>query len=136
MTVIINKQEELEALIDKNNNIIIHDDLKINCDINIEANIDATNIDAFYIKAWDIDAKNIKADDIKAYDIEAYDIDAGDIKAWDIIAGDIKANNIEANDIKYYAFCITYESLKCKTIKGERKNSLHACLDQPIEYIK
>jgi hypothetical protein len=95
MTVIINTQEELEALIDDDNNIIINDDLVIRCDIDIEANIKANNIDAF----------------------------------------DIKADDIEAKNIRYYSFCIARKSLICRTIEGKRQNSLHACLDQPIEYI-
>jgi hypothetical protein len=88
MTVIINTQEEFEALID-----------------------DANDIDAWSIKADNINANDIKADYINAW-------------------------NIDANDINYFAFCIAHQSLKCKTIEGSRENSLHACLDQPIEYIK
>ena len=37
--------------------------------------------------------------------------------------------NIKAWDIKYYAFCISYNSIECVTIKGERNNSFHKCLD-------
>jgi predicted acyltransferase (DUF342 family) len=95
MTVVINTQEELEALIDKNN-IIIKDDLIINCNIDIKGNI------------------------------KAHDIKANNIKAW----------NIKANDINYFASCIAYKSLKCKTIEGSRENAVHLCLDKPIEYIK
>ena len=54
---IINTQEELEALIDDNGNIVIDDNLKINCIIKINANI----------KAWNIEAWNIKAADISYY---------------------------------------------------------------------
>ena len=103
MTVIINTQEELETLFykDDDGNIIIADNLEINCDIDISVNI----------KAWDIKAKNIKA-----YNIDAY--------------------NIDVHNISYDTFCIASKSLKCKTIEGERKNSIHTCLDQPIKYIK
>ena len=58
------------------------------------------------------------------------DIDAS-IKAWCI-----KAWGINAWDIEYYAFCIAYETLKVKTIKGRRLNSFHKCLDNEIEYKK
>ena len=116
MTVIINTQEELEALIDKNNNIIIDGDLTINCSISIEANINACNIDAINIYANNIDANNIDA--------------------INIYANNIDANNIDVHNISYDTFCIAHQSLKCKTIKGRRENALHACLDQPIEYIK
>ena len=59
---IINTQEELEALIDDNGDIVIDDDLTINCNIKIEANI----------QAWDIKAADIEARDIKANDISYY----------------------------------------------------------------
>jgi len=127
MTVVINKREELEALIDDSNNIIIYDDLVINCDIDIDV--------------FDIEAKNIKARDIgvynniKATNIEACNIYANNIEACNIDAINIYANNIEAEKIDYYAFCIARKSLICETIEGRRQNSLHACLDQPIEYI-
>ena len=52
------------------------------------------------------------------------------------IDASINAHNINANTIEYYAFCIAYETLKVKTIKGRRPNSFHKCLDNEIEYKK
>ena len=63
--------------------------------------------------------------------IDAYNITARNIKARNITAGNIKADNIE-----YYAFCIAYHSLECKSISGIRGNSIHKCLDQEIKTIK
>ena len=82
-------------------------DCSIKCDFNIsvEANI----------KAWDIEAWNIKAGNIKARNI--------------------KAGNIDAGDISFYAFCISYITLKCKSISGRRENSFFKCLDNEVEYI-
>ena len=148
-----------------NEHLEITFDCKIPCNIkaynikayNIQAyNIDAHNIDAHNIKAWNINANNIKAHNITAYDINAHNITAYDIKAYDIYADNITACNITAHNIKarnittdnitarnitarnieYYAFCIAYESLKCKLISGRRENSFHKCLDQEIEIIK
>jgi len=65
--IVINTQEELEALIDDDNNIVIDGNLEINCKIIIKANIKAGNI-----KARDIKAGNIEALDIKAWDISYY----------------------------------------------------------------
>ena len=62
------------------------------------------------------------------------DIDAGNIDALDIKANNIKAKNIKANNIVYFAFCIAYNSLKCRSIKGTRVNSIHTCLDKNIEF--
>jgi hypothetical protein len=68
MTIIINKQEELEALIDKKNNdykITINDDLEINCDIKFTFNNDLiSDIVADNITVYG----NIVADDIIVYD--------------------------------------------------------------------
>ena len=104
---------------------------------NIEArNIEAWNIEARNIEALDIKARNIEARNIEAWNIEAWNIEAGDIQAEDIKAGDIQAEDIQAEDISYYAFCIAYNSLKCKSINGRRENSIHKCLDKDIEYTK
>jgi hypothetical protein len=115
------------------------------CDINagdIKAgNIDAWDIDAGNINARKIDACDIDAGNIDAWNINARKIDAGNIEAEDINSDDIKAGNIEAwnidaGDISYYAFCIAYERLYCKSIQGRRDNAFHRCLDSEIEIRK
>ena len=106
--------------------------LKINEDVTFECNID---IDAS-INAYNINALDINASNINAWDINANNINASKIDALDINANTINAHNINALDIKYYAFCIAYETLKVKTIKGRRPNSFHKCLDNEIEYKK
>ena len=129
----------------------INEDVTFECNIDIDAsinahnikahNINASNIKAHNINAHNINTSNIKtnninANNINAHNINALDINAWDINAWDINAWDINAHNINALDIKYYAFCIAYETLKVKTIKGRRLNSFHKCLDNEIEYKK
>ena len=124
--------------------------------IDIKANIKAMDITAENIKSWDINAGdinamdinanninsrdinawNIKAGDINAWDITSRDIKAGDINAWDIKTWDIKAENINAGDIFFYAICSAKRTLKCKTIKGIRKNAKYFCLDNEVEFIK
>ena len=149
--ITINTQQELEALIDDNGNIVIEDDLKINCNIEINANISAWNLNV-----WNLKARNINCFNINALDIDALDINAGDIEARDINAGDIKAWNInaekyfikplnieaardiyamgdiKADNISYYAACFAYNSIICKSIKGRRDNSKHFVLDGTI----
>ena len=130
----ITTQKELDDLIataNESNTIVLNEDLKITFDCTIPCNIDAYNITARNIKAWDIKAGNITARNIKAWDIKAGNIKAGNIDAYNITAGNIKADNIE-----YYAFCIAYHSLECKSISGIRENSIHKCLDQEIKTIK
>jgi len=103
---------------------------------NIDAwNIDALNINAGNIKAWDInarniDARNVKARNIDAWNIDAWNIDAWDIDAWNIDAWDTKALDIDARNITYYAFCIAYGNIKCKSATGSREKCLPPqCID-------
>ena len=152
----ITNQKELDKLIataDKSNTIVLNEDLEITFDCEIPCHIKAYDIKAYDINADNIEAYSIEAYyDIKACNIDAYDIKANnidarninayyDIKACNINADNIKANNIyahkiEAYNIKYFAFCIAYESLKCESISGTRENSFHKCLDQEIEIVK
>jgi len=57
----------------------------------------------------------------------------GDIRCengiWNINAYDIKAWNIS-----YYAVVFAYNSFKCESVNGRRKNSKHFCLDKEIEF--
>jgi hypothetical protein len=141
-------QEEVELDIEDGILDCKFQDVKFGCSITIEASI----INANNIKAYDINANNIKAYDINAYDINAnnidtYDIYASNIKANNIDASNIKANNIDASNIKayginannitYYAFCIAYSSIKCKSWEKKRDNALDPiCLDGKLEIIQ
>ena len=97
-------KEEIEKDI-VNNKLIINDDVKIECDLTFP------RVDIY---AWNINANNINA---------------GNIDAWDI-----NAEDINAEDIKYYAVCFAYDNIKCKSIKGEKENAKHFCLDGKIIY--
>ena len=134
----ITNQQELDKLIataDKTNTIILDEDLEITFDCEIPGSIKVYgDIDAWKIKAYG---------DINAYNIDAHNITAGSninagniIDAHNIKAHNIIARNIKAHNIKYYSFCIAYQSLKCESISGTRKNSFHKCLDQEIEIVK
>jgi len=48
----------------------------------------------------------------------------------------INAGNIDATDISYFAVCFACQGFKCKSVKGERNNCKHFCLDKEIEFIK
>ena len=56
-------QKQVEEDI-KNGVLAIDDDVEFECDISIEASINARDIKARDINAWDIKARNIKARDI------------------------------------------------------------------------
>ena len=110
---IFKNNEELKALI-KDGRIYIHDDIKCDFDIKVEAdikcwNIEAGNINCFNIDAWNIDAGNINCDNINCY-------------------------NIDALKINYHSSCISRESFKCTSVVGRRNKSIHTCLDGEIEF--
>jgi len=74
---------------------------------------------------------------IIAGDITARDINARNITARDINARNITAWDITAEDILYYAFCSTYQNIKCKSIKATReKHSDPVCLEGKLEIPK
>ena len=83
---------------------------------------------------FDLDVNsNIEAYDINANNIDVYDIKAGNINALDVDSDNISAININANNISYYAVCFAYNNIKCKSIKGRRKNHKHFVLDGVLE---
>ena len=49
------------------------------------------------------------------------------------VNSNIEAYDINANNISYYAICFAYENIKCKSIKGRRKNHKHFVLDGVLE---
>ena len=132
--------KEIQKYYDKNTNTYVFVKNKeyievvvFDFDLNVEANIDAYDIEALDINAWNINACNINANNIKARNINAIDIDACNINADNISACNIEACNISANNISYHAVCFAYDSIKCKSIKGRRKNSKHFVLDGKLE---
>ena len=142
--------EEMEPYLDKKTDTYRFEDVVQFCfDLRSDSNISAWDINAWNIDAGDINAANINALNIDAADINAWNIDAGDINAWNIDAADINAGDINAGDINaaninalnidaaninYYAVCIAYQTFSCMSVRGKRKNAIHACLDGEIEY--
>jgi len=105
-------QEEVKKDI-KNNLLVIKGDVTFECSISIKASIKVVT-------------GNINARDIKAWDINA----------WNINAGNINVRDINARDILYYAFCFSYNSIECSSIKaGRAKHSKPICLDGELKII-
>ena len=118
--------------------LAIEGDVKFECSISIEAKIivSAGNISALNISAWNISAWDISAGDISARNISAGDISARNISAWNISAWNISAWDISARDISYYAFCVSYNSIRCVSIEARRDNHQEpVCLDGKLEII-
>lgn len=136
--------EEIQKYYDKKRNTYIFEEdgnyfglVIFSFDLNVKANIRALNIIGRDIKVLDIKALdircgditasnivagNIDANDIKARYIDAFDINAIDITARDIDVDTIKAKSICAVNINCYVVCNAIESIRCKSIKGGRKD--------------
>ena len=109
--------------------LVLEKDTVFDEGIEVNGNITGKNGVRYGLKVeGNISALDISAGDISAGDISALDISAGNISAWDISAWDISAKG----NISYYAFCIAYKNIKCKSIKGRRENSFHKALDGEI----
>ena len=119
--------KEINTYVFKENGEYI-DLVVFNFDLDVTANISACNISVCNINARNISACNINANDINAWNIYARDIITRDINACDINAWNIYADNID-----YYAVCFAYYNIKCKSIKGRRKNTKHFVLDGKLE---
>lgn len=110
--LVFNNPEEMEPYLDKKTNTYrFNDNVRFCFDFLADSSIDALDIDARNINAWNINARNINACNIDALDIDA-------------------------EDIEYYAVCIAYKTFSCTSVRGKRKNAIHACLDGEIEYKK
>ena len=108
-------QEEVDADLNEHGDLILNCSVKFEFSVKIKRNITAGDIDA-----WDIDAWNIRAGNIDAWNIDA----------WNIDAGNIRAGNIRAGDLSFFALCVAYGSIKCKSWRARREKHLTPqCLD-------
>ena len=135
-----NSLEEIEKYYDEKSNTFIFkengnyiDLVVFNFDFDAGANIEAGSIDALNITALNIRAWNVDSGDLHVLNIDAWDIYACDIEVKNIEAWDIKARNIVAQDINYYAVCYAGNNIKCKSIKGRKRNAKHFVLDGKLE---
>ena len=96
---------------------------EFNFELEVKSKIHARKIHARNINVWDINAR-----EVNAWNINACNINVKNIYAWNI-----NARNINAKDINYYAVCYAYENIKCKSIKGRKRNAKHFVLDGKME---
>ncbi|MGH7234421.1 MAG: hypothetical protein ACREF7_03195 [Candidatus Saccharimonadales bacterium] len=81
------------------------------------------------LSAQNVSARNVSARNIVVRDVSAWNVSARNVSAGDISAGDISAKG----KISYYGVCFAYYNIKCKSIKGSRKNAKHFVLDGKVE---
>ena len=126
--------------------LIVEGDIKceggiwnINChnidcnDINCK-NIYCNDINCNNLDCWNIYCHNINCHYIKCWDIDCFDIRCNTLDCWNIYCWEIRCNNLDCNNLSFYTSCVAYNSLKCKSAKGRRKNFILKCLDKEIDY--
>ena len=139
--LVLEKDTEFDESIEVSGSILGKDGHRFN--LKVEGDIDCNNIDCHNITCLDINCRNITCHnitcldinclDINCLDIDCLDINCLDIDCHDIDCNDIICNNIDCCGIRYYAVCVAYKNIRCKTIVGRRKNSRHFVLDGKIE---
>ena len=94
-------QAEVEADI-KDGLLKVDDDVKIECNININASIICRNL-----YCWDLDCGNLNC-------------------------GNLDCGDLDCGNLSYYAIAVAYYKFKCKSVVGRRINSKHFCLDSEV----
>ena len=115
-------------------NLILKENTTFNEDLKVEGSIigDYNLTVLGDINCLNIHCNNIDCNNIDCLDIDCFNIDCFNIDCLDIHCNDINCLDINCNDINYYAVCFAYNNIKCKSIKGRRKNSKHFVLDGEI----
>ena len=100
MPTIINNITELKSLLNKDNDLIIDDDVIIKFDIEsgIVRNINCRNIDCMNIDCENINCLNIRC-------------------------GNITCVDIKCKKLSYHAFCFAYNSIECESWIARRENA-------------
>ena len=119
-------QQELEADI-KDGLLKVDDDVKIECNININASIICWNLDCGYLYCQNLDCW-----DLDCMDLDCGDLNCGDLNCMDLNCGDLNCKDLNCGDLSYYAIAVAYYKFKCKSVVGRRNNSKHFCLDSEV----
>ena len=109
-------QAEVESDI-KDGLLRVNDNVKIECNISINASIICWDLDCGNLECMDLDCK-----DLNCWDLNCWDLNCRNLNCWDL----------NCMDLSYSAVAFAYESFKCKSIKGRRNNSKHFCLDSEV----
>ena len=105
-------QQEVESDI-KDGLLRVNDNVKIECNISINASI----------ICWNLDCMNLNCGNLNC----------GNLNCWDLDCGNLNCRDLNCWDLRYYAVAFAYESFKCKSVVGRRDNSKHFCLDSEVK---
>jgi hypothetical protein len=74
------------------------------------------------------------------WNLDCWNLDCWNLNCWnlnccDLNCCDLNCRNLNCWDLNFYAFCIAYNSFKCKSWKARRDKFVCKCLDGEIEII-
>jgi len=114
-------QQELEADI-KDGLLRVDDNVKIECNININASI----------ICWNLDCMNLNCGNLNCWNLNCWNLDCRDLNCRNLDCRDLNCMDLHCRNLSYYAVAFAYESFKCKSVVGRRNNSKHFCLDSEV----
>ena len=114
-------QQEVEAAI-KNRILRVNDDVKIECNISINASIICRDLDCMDLDCGNLNCGNLDCGNLDCGNLNCRDLDCWNLNCWDL----------DCRDLSYYAIAVAYYKFKCKSVVGRRINSKHFCLDSEV----
>lgn len=79
----------------------------------------------------DLNCFNLDCLNLNCWNLNCWDLDCWNLNCWDLNCWDLNCLNCS-----YCAVAFAYNNIKCRSIKGRRKNAKHFVLDGKIEIIK
>jgi len=130
-------QQEVESDI-KDGLLKVDDDVKIECNININASIICWNLDCMNLNCGNLDCRdlncgNLNCGDLNCGNLNCWNLDCRDLNCRNLDCRDLNCMDLDCRNLSYYAVAFAYESFKCKSIEGRRNNSKHFCLDSEVK---
>ena len=119
-------QQEVESDI-KDGLLRVNDNVKIECNISINASIICWDLDCGDLDCWDLDCGDLNCGDLNCMDLNCMDLDCKDLNCMDL-----NCRDLNCMDLSYYAIAVAYYKFKCKSVVGRRNNSKHFCLDSEV----
>jgi hypothetical protein len=90
----------------------------------VEGNISGKNGNRYnLIVKGDLNCRDLNCRDLNCRNLNCRNLDCWDLKCWDL----------NCLDLDFYAVAFSYNSFKCKSVKGRRENSKYFCLDKEVE---
>ena len=146
--IIIKNSKELAELVDKNKDLFLQGDnvriefkpskkeLRDVCCRNLflindneRFDFNGRNFDGWDFKGRDFNGGDFNGRDFDGSDFYGSDFDGQDFYGLNFNGWNFNGESFNGEHISYYVWFIAYGDIKCRSIKGRRKNSFHKSLD-------